>query len=271
MNPKVSVLMSVYNGRHFLSETISSILNQSYKDFEFIIVDDGSFDDSIKIISDFSNKDNRIKFTKNEKNLGLTMSLNKGLSFSSGEYIARIDAGDLSAPDRLKKQVDFLDNNKDIGLVGSFMYVIDTNRKILKKVNYPTEDNFLKKVLINYNPFAHSSIMFRRNIGEKVGFYSEDCKFSQDYDFYFKLLPHTKFANIPEYLISYMYYSESITFTKNKKQILFANRARIKAIRNNFYSKFCYFYVFKNFLILLIPLKLKLIIKRFYENTLYNN
>lgn len=255
--------MSVYNGEEFLRDSILSILNQGYKDFEFVIINDCSTDGTPAILNDFQKTDSRIKMIHNNQNLGLTKSLNKAIRESSGEYLARLDCGDLSSPDRLEKQVNFLDSNQDIGLVGSFMYIINTKGEILKEVKYPTDNETLKKDLIRYNPFVHSSIMFRRRSGERVGFYDEEFKYTQDYRLYFKLFPYTQFANLPFFLVKYRHMPNSITSTKNKQQMFFANKARRHAIENGYYSKFGYIYVFKQYLISLIPTKVKFFIKKF--------
>lgn len=269
--PKVSIIMSVYNGEEFLKDSILSVLNQTYKDFEFIIVNDGSTDNSLEIIEDLQKSDGRIRIINNNQNLGLTKSLNLGLLESKGEYIARLDAGDISLPERIEKQADFLDNNKDIGLVGTWMYIINAKGDIINEIKYPTEDKKIRKALINYNPFAHSSIMLRRSILPKIDIYNEEYKYAQDYKLYIDLYHYTEFANISMTLVEYRKSSNSITSRKNKKQMSFANKARINAIKLGYYSKWNYIYVVKYYLISLIPTKLKFLIKKIYENTLFNN
>ncbi len=260
--------MSVYNGEEFLKDSILSVLNQSYKDFEFVIVDDCSSDGTSVILNDFQKTDSRIKVIKNNQNLGLTKSLNKAIRESSGEYLARLDAGDLSVEERLEKQVNFLDNNKDVGLVGSFVCIINTKGEIVKEVKYPIDNEALKKVLIRYNPFVHSSVMFRREVGARVGFYDEAFPYAQDYSLYFKFFPYTQFATLPLFLVQYRYMPYSITSTKNKQQMCFANKARRYAIAQGFYSKFCYIFIFKQYLVSLMPTKIKFFIKNKLDNTL---
>lgn len=269
--PKVSIVMSVYNGEEFLEDSILSVLNQTYKNFEFIVVNDCSSDGSLKILEEFKNKDPRIKIINNEKNIGLTRSLNKGILTSEGEYISRLDAGDISLPERLEKQIHFLDNNKDIGLIGTWTYIINTEGKTIGEIKYPIEDKKIKKDLIKYNTFVHSSIMFRKNLASMVNFYDENYKYTQDYNFYIRLFPYTQFANIPIFLIKYRQIPNSITFSKNKRQIYLTNKTRKLAIKLHYYSKFNYIYVIKNYLLLLIPTKVKFFIKNLYENTLFNN
>ena len=116
--PKISVLMSVFNGERYLIKAIDSILNQTFKDFEFIIIDDGSMDSSNAIIRSFD--DPRVRLIENEKNIGLTKSLKKGIDLCRGEYIARMDGDDISLPERLKKQVEFMDHNRGVGISGTW-------------------------------------------------------------------------------------------------------------------------------------------------------
>ncbi|MDD4353774.1 MAG: glycosyltransferase family A protein, partial [Candidatus Nanoarchaeia archaeon] len=124
-NHRISVIMSAYNTERYIAEAIESILNQTFKDFEFIIIDDGSTDDSLKIIKRYVKKDRRIKLIHNKKNIGLTKSLNKGLKIAKGQYIARMDADDISLPQRFQIQYDFLEKNKDIFLIGTTAFLID--------------------------------------------------------------------------------------------------------------------------------------------------
>lgn len=260
---KVSLIMSVYNGEAFLEETINSVLKQTFADFEFVIVNDGSTDKSLEIINQFIAKDSRVKVVNNVKNIGLTKSLNIGIQHSIGEYIARLDAGDFSYPQRFEEQVKFLDQNQDVGLVGSWAYVVDESRNKLKELKYPLNDKEIKKSLIKYNPFVHSSIMFRKSVVSQIEFYNTDYFYAQDYELYFRLWPYTQFANIPSFLVEYRRYSESITSTKNKEQVLFANKSRKYAIEKGYYKKYNYVYIFKNYLVSLIPTRLKFFIKKF--------
>ena len=133
MQPKISVVMSVYNGTPYLRECIESILNQTCKDFEFIIIDDGSSDNTWKILTEYANQNQQIKLFKNEENIGLTKSLNKGLKLAGGEYIARQDADDVSLPDRFELQTRFLDAHLEVGALGSSAEVIDEQGMSLRQ------------------------------------------------------------------------------------------------------------------------------------------
>ncbi len=164
--PKVSVLMPVYNGALFLRSAIESILNQSFVDLELLIIDDGSTDSSADIIHSFD--DLRIRYIKNEENLGIVKSLNKGLTLARGIYIARMDADDISLPQRLQRQVDFLDANPETGICGSNAITIDSegNRQRLWFYAEKPENVLISRTFVC--PFLHPTIMARKEILTKV-------------------------------------------------------------------------------------------------------
>ncbi len=222
-SPKISVIMSVYNSEKFLSEAIESILNQTFKDFEFIIINDSSTDNSLEIIKKYQNKDERIVLIENKKNIGLTKSLNIGLKKAKGKYIARMDADDISLPERFQIQYDFLEKNKDIFLVGTGAYNIDTNGKLstlLRNVSQPSQ---ISKILPQQNCIYHPTIMFRN----EKHLYREKFFYTQDYDFYLLLLSEGKqLANIGEPLIKYRINEDAISWTKRSKQKMFKAKAR---------------------------------------------
>jgi len=194
--PKISVIMSVYNGEKYLAQSIESILNQTFKNFEFIIIDDASQDKSLKILKKYAHRDKRIKLLSNKKNMGLTKSLNKGLEQASGKYIARQDADDISLPMRFEMQVAFLENHKSYGIIGNNSYIIDEYGKIIGKFNRPlTHNNIVKKMLID-NQLVHSSLMIRKSLFEKFGYYNENYRVAQDYELLIRLLCVTKIGNM---------------------------------------------------------------------------
>ena len=131
MNPLVTVLMSVYNGEKYLERAIKSILNQTFKDFEFLIINDGSTDNSVKIIQSFN--DLRLRLIHNESNIGLIKTLNKGLKLSNGKYIARMDCDDISLPKRLSIQASFMEKYPEIGVCGSWVKIIGLGKKFINK------------------------------------------------------------------------------------------------------------------------------------------
>lgn len=219
-NPKVTVLMSVYNGEKYLYEAIDSILNQTFKDFEFLIINDGSTDGIADILKSY--EDPRIKIINNEKNIGLTKSLNVGLKMVKGKYIARQDADDISMPERLEKEVVFLDNNKNVGLVGTYYFVINEKGKILHTIKCLTESRELNEKLLEGNQFGHGLIMFRKECIDKVGAYREEFIFAQDFDFCLRIAEIYNVANIPEHLYKWRLNLKSISVTKKIQQDKYA-------------------------------------------------
>jgi len=236
MHPKISVIMGVKNGERFLREAVESILAQTFTDFEFIIIDDGSTDKTPDMLKAFSYKDPRVKIITNPHNVGLTKSLNIGLRVARGEYIARMDADDVAMPERFEKQVKFLDEHAEHALVGSWGDVIDENGNEIGTFEYPAEDFELKKILIKINPFIHASVMMRRSVLETIGLYDENWRFGQDYELYFRIARRFKIANISESLLKHRLNNGSITRTNNREQASLALKARWRAIRSGQYS-----------------------------------
>lgn len=262
MNPKVSIIMAVYNGERYLKESINSILGQTFGDFEFIIVDDASADATAVLLDEYTRADERVRLVTNKENLGLTKSLNLALQKARGEYIARMDAGDTSELERFAKQVEFLDKNLDHVLIGSWAYLFNENSEKVGVMDNETDSISIKKALIRHNPIVHSSIMVRKDILEKAGFYNETWQYAQDYELYFRLMKFGNLANLPEHLVSYRLSPNSITRKKNNKQISFAIQARVKAIREGQYGILSYLWLIRPMLGLVLPYKLKELIKK---------
>jgi len=197
-NPKVSVIMSVYNEEQFLKESVDSILNQTFKNFEFIIIDDGSTDRTPEILKHY--KDKRLKII-NQENMGLTKSLNKGVKLAHGEYIARMDADDISELSRIEKQVEALEIAKDVAVVASWYSIIDEEGNEIIKEKIPCRMKELSRMFQKSNPFCHGSVMMRRDILKKVGLYREKFRYAQDYDLWLRMLAKGyQFYVIPEFL-----------------------------------------------------------------------
>ena len=222
-NPEVTVLMSVYNGEKYLREAIDSILNQTFENFEFLIINDGSTDGTADTLQSYN--DPRIKIINNEKNIGLTKSLNRGLKIARGEYIARQDADDVSMPERLEKEVNFLNQNRNIGLVGTYSLRINEKGNVLHVARPLNDDRELKEKLLIGNQFGHGSVMFRRECIEKVGSYREEFKSSQDYDLWLRIADFFDVANIPELLYKWRLNVNSISVVRKDQQDKYATVA----------------------------------------------
>jgi glycosyltransferase involved in cell wall biosynthesis len=209
ISPIVTVVMSVYNGASFLKESVMSILNQSFKDFEFIIINDGSTDNSLDILNEF--QDTRIKIIDNVKNKGLIYSLNLGLKEAKGDYIVRMDADDISLPTRIEKQVFFMQKHPEVGICGSYIESFGENikKKVLK---YPLNYEMNEAQLLFSPCVGHPSVIMRQSIISKFNLYYESqYKNVEDYAYWIKALKYTKISNIPQVLLKYRVLSTSIT------------------------------------------------------------
>jgi glycosyltransferase involved in cell wall biosynthesis len=211
--PQVSVLMAVYNGLPYLSQAIDSILAQTMPDFEFIIINDASSDDTQKVIEDYS--DPRICLVNLVKNGGQTAALNHGLRLATAPFIARQDSDDRSKPERLEKQLAFLEAYPDYWLVGTAADLIDDRNRILYVSEHPTTDESIRQTFAAHdNPFYHGSVMFRREVLDRIGYYREGFRNSQDYDYWLRIAEQGKVANLPApSLYQYRLHEGQMTFT----------------------------------------------------------
>lgn len=200
--PIVSVLLPVYNGATYLKQAIQSILDQTFTNFELIIINDGSKDNSAEIVKSFD--DPRIRYEE-QKNAGLAETLNRAIELSSGRYLARQDQDDAALPDRLAKQVAFLDTHPDYGLVGTWA-TIRTEDELTKRLHrHPSDNGTLQFALLFDNPFVHSSLMIRKEALEKIGHYTTDPKRQppEDYELWSRLTRSYCVANLPQALQVY--------------------------------------------------------------------
>lgn len=235
---KVSVVMSVYNDSCYLKESVESILNQSFTDFEFILIDDGSTDDSWDILTHYSRSDRRIKVVKNEQNIGLTKSLNKGLELAQGEYIARQDSDDISLPERLRLQTEFLDSHIDVGAIGTGAKIIDEKGQILGFRHVDTDHERLKVFLLINNNFLHSSLMARQQLVKQIGGYNENLRYAQDYALWWDISEIARLGNLPEPLILLRTSTNNITSKKRLEQLSCAYKISFKAVTDSLKGKF---------------------------------
>jgi glycosyltransferase involved in cell wall biosynthesis len=206
--PDVTVVMSVLNGADFVQEAVDSILSQSLTNFEFIIINDGSTDETLAVLEGFA--DPRIRIFSNARSRGLSASLNLGISHSRGRHIARLDADDVAEPERLQQQLDFLDRNPDVGLIGSWYRNIAEAGDIQDVVYLPTDHVDILWAMLFYSPFAHSAIMFRKNVAEG---YNERFRYSMDYELCLRVASSHKVCNLPEPLVRVRQNSSSMTAT----------------------------------------------------------
>lgn len=226
--PKVTAFMPVFNGEKYLREAIDSILGQTFKDFEFLIINDGSTDDSEQIIESYP--DSRINLIHNERNMGLVKTLNMGLKHARGEYLARMDGDDISLPQRFEKQVAFLEANPEIFLCGTWMRYLEKDTK--KKWTAPATHEGIISNLIFHSVLAHPTVMFRlKTLRDHRLCYDELYAHAEDYELWTKIAFFLKFSNIPEVLHHYRRHSQNFTKIYSKKKRFYAGLVRHNLLR----------------------------------------
>jgi len=214
-SPLVSVLMAVFNGHRYLPTAVQSVLGQTLRDIEFIIVDDGSTDDSPRILRRFCQKDARVRVLT-RPNQGLTKSLNEGLRLVRGKYLARMDSDDICLPQRFEKQARFLDENPDHVAVGSRCMLIDPDGyPICEKRDLAPAHEQIDELLMKAKwPIVHPSVMMRTDAVKQIGGYDERYRTNQDHDLFLRLAEVGKLANLQEVLLLYRQHFQSVGFTK---------------------------------------------------------
>lgn len=255
--PKVSVIMGVVNATSRMDESIKSIIQQDFTDWEFIICDDGSTDDTYEKLLEWHNRDNRIIPIKNEKNIGLAATLNHCIEYCEGEYIARMDDDDISYPNRLRKQVEFLDNNTAFAFVSSKCDIFDGNNVYQSKIK--TIEKPIKKDFLWQSRFIHPATMFRAKALHEVGGYrvAKETYKSQDYDLFMRLYSKGMIGyNIQEPLLRY-----SVNPNLRKKKTKYRYRVNEAIIRYKGFKSLGLMpqaipYIFKPLILGLIPVNI---------------
>lgn len=210
--------MPVYNSERYLSIAIESILTQTFRDFEFIIVNDGSTDSSLEIIQRFQTQDPRIRII-DQTNQGITKSLNNAINLAQGKYIARMDADDISMPTRLEKQYQFMETHPEIAVCGSRALIIDEDGDAIRNDRVVcTHENIEKRHLLGKCSLKHPSVIIRTDILRKVNGYNEDLPYAQDFDLWLRIGEIGKLYNLPDVLIKYRRNSHSISYQKKREQ-----------------------------------------------------
>lgn len=216
--PKVTVLMTVYNAEEYLEEAIQSILRQDFYDYEFLIINDGSPDASGVILDRHEKLDERIRVVT-QKNIGLVASLNKGIRLAKGEYIARMDADDISMSKRLSRQVDFLDNHPGVVLVGGGFEIIDEEGNFVDRIFAPLKDRDIRRCFTIKNTFGHASVMYRREAVIQAGLYNDNVGPTEDLDLWMRLGKIGELAALPYCLMRYRVNRNGISNTKSQQQM----------------------------------------------------
>ena len=224
--------MAVYNGGRFLSAAIESVLRQTFHDFEFIIVDDGSTDETGDVISRYAKADDRIVLVSQE-NRGQAAALNRGCGLARGEYIARMDADDVALPFRFEWQTSFLKDHPDTGLLGGAVQEIDARNNSLRKMVFPTGDQEIRRREMQFNCFCHPTVMFRKSVFEETCGYRPAFVHADDYDLWLRMAERQRVANLPEVILNYRTHEDQITARSLRQQLIsvLGSRAAARARR----------------------------------------
>ena len=263
--PEVSVVMSVYNGGKYLTESINSILEQTHTDFEFIIVNDGSSDNTRDVIEKSASIDNRIVMINQKKNRGLAKSLNAGIRMAKGKFIARQDADDISFPERLEKQLAIFKRSPDTILCGTWFEEINENNGIRIK-RYPISDKDIRKNIKYQNLFCHPSVIFSKRAFDKAGGYDENFTSGQDFELWIRMAEHGKVENLPIILVKKRIgFGTSISWERRNERIKFVWWIYKKHFRNKQRVKIGKFfkYFFPMIVYPMIPASFIRLIRRF--------
>lgn len=205
-NPSISVVMPVHNALPFLRQSIASILEQSFRDFEFVILDDASTDGSSELLREWSLRDKRIRLHKSRERLGLSGSSNAVVLMSRSPVVARMDADDVAHPDRLRRQWDVLKDRSDVALIGTLCNGIDASGREVRP-----RDRWRLVRRSSYIPFPHGSAMFRREVFDQVGGYDEAAAGGEDRDLFLRMASRGRVLTLPDVLYSYRYHSNNAT------------------------------------------------------------
>ena len=228
--PLISVVMPAHNSKKYLASAIESVLNQTFKNFELIIVNDASTDGTLRIIKQFAKKDSRIKIINNKKRLDIAGSLNKGVEKAKASLIARMDADDISLQERLELQYGLIGSSKRIAAVGADIIIMDSLGKDIDTRTYPESSKSLKACMFKYSPFAHPVVMFRKEVFEKVGEYDPKYSPTEDLDLWFRMGRKYEFASVPKLLLRYRLSEKSSSHSILKRVEVLVFKIRIKAV-----------------------------------------
>ena len=211
----VSVVIPCYNAEKYLVESIDSIINQSYTNLEIICIDDCSTDNTLNLLNIIAEKDSRLVILHNSENLKISKTLNRGIEYAHGAYIARMDADDISLPTRIEKQVDFLERNPHIDICGTSCEIIDINKNVIGKLYYLLNSEEIKAMLLFESGFAHPTVMFRKRIYEVIGGYSDSMPI-EDFEYWIRIAKNNAMANLPHILLLYRWHGNNVSITQYK-------------------------------------------------------
>lgn len=221
--PLVSVLIPCYNAEKYIEQALRSIMNQSYSNLEIIAADDCSTDNTLKILTTLASEDTRIRIVRNETNLKIVKTLNSLIDSANGKYIARMDSDDISLPDRILKQVTFMEKHPDYAICGVNSYHIDKDNRIIDFSFLPISNCEIQKYKIIHSPFYHPGILIKSEV-LKSNKYDESYLYAEDYELWIRLLKSCKARNLRQYLLGYRVYAEQTSTQKKDEQLLITKK-----------------------------------------------
>ena len=259
-SPRVSIVMPVRNANVFLRFALESLNKQSYRNLELIIIDDASTDQTAQVLKKYCNI--FLTFKKNKTKQGVAASLNRGLKIAKGKYLARMDADDIALPHRLKKQVDYLETHQEVGVVGSWVELINEQGMKVATKKTPVTDAAIRRRVWYSNPLVHPAVMMRSDLYRRFGGYDERLEGAEDYDLWLRYLQFTKAINIPEPLLKYRLHPGGISYSESDRLNLAYARAQLKSIREYGYPAWYIMFAFKSYLSSLLPMGVRQLIYR---------
>ena len=276
-DPKICVIMSVYNGLPFLKEAVESILNQTYKKFEFIIVDDASRDKTWQFLKSLKDKQSlrsssassrtaglkRIKLIQNKKNLGLAASLNIALRLAQGDFIARMDADDISLSNRFEEQIKFLQRHPEIDLCGTWVDLINEKGEVIGEKKYPTKDRDIKSALAWYPPLIHPTLMVKTQVYKQLKGYDPNFDLAEEYEFLLRARGKFRMTNISQKLLLWRLWEKRRSRKEMQKMDKIDLRIKIEALKRGYFGPLYILTVARKFLMTyFLPISLKVKIAR---------
>ena len=250
--PLVSVVMTVHNGEPWTSEAVESVLKQSFGDFELIVVDDGSTDATPAVLRRFV--DPRLRVITQAQS-GQTPALNRALRLAAAPVLARMDADDVALPDRLQRQVAFLEEHPQVGLLGTACHEISAAGEILRTLTPPLDDDALRRTLIRTNPFIHTSVVFRRAVLERTGPYDERFVVAQDYDLWLRMSRGTRLANLADPLVLRRMAPGQLSSARDTTRLREDVRVKLRGLTDGSYPAWNAMFLAKPLVGLALPLR----------------
>jgi glycosyltransferase involved in cell wall biosynthesis len=268
MPPTISVLLPAYNAQKYIGEAIQSILDQSFKDFEFIIVDDGSTDRTWSLVQEYAH-DARIKASQNARNLGLPATRNRLVALAQAEYIAWQDADDVSMPDRLERQLEFMREHPEVGICGGALQFFSA-RGAESVRKYASDDSTLRRSIFRHSPVAHAAALIRRECFEVTGLFPETSPAAEDLAMSFQIGTKYKFGNVPDVVLKYRMNELGLTYSRLRTIELYTLFLRERYSHDPAYSMSWSdraYNVIQHYLVYLMPTKLKIALFNLLRNS----